>query len=120
MLGFFTSIVFKTTVKKYIDPNSGFQWSGGNKKRNEGRRENRQTPGSSGALGNGTLVDSREVDPLVTCLGGYGRTRAESERQTCPKSIVNIAKRRMRAMKRDKEDDAEHRRNRKNPDSEKR
>jgi hypothetical protein len=66
MLDFFRSVVFKRTVKKYIDPNAGFSGVTGmkpNEVKGKSTRLQHRRPGKW------TPVESREEDPLAHVLG---------------------------------------------------
>ncbi|KAF9122110.1 hypothetical protein BGX30_002203 [Mortierella sp. GBA39] len=65
MLDFFTSVVFKRTVKKYIDPNAGFNGVVGmksNEVKGKSTRLQQRRPGKW------TTAESREEDPLESVL----------------------------------------------------
>ncbi|KAG0199384.1 hypothetical protein BGX33_011672, partial [Mortierella sp. NVP41] len=66
MLGFSESVVFKRKVKKYIDPNAGFNGVVGVtavKAKGKATRQQQRSPGEW------KPVESREEDPLASVLG---------------------------------------------------
>ncbi|KAK3805723.1 MAG: hypothetical protein JOS17DRAFT_612729 [Linnemannia elongata] len=79
MLGFFKSVVFKRTVKKYIDPNAGFIGVVGmrpNEVKKKSTRLQQRRPGKW------TPVESREEDPLASVLGDMeAREKQENDRR---------------------------------------
>ena len=110
MLGFFTSVVFKRTVKKYIDPNAGFSGVVGIKpKPNEAEKSTRQQQRRPGKW---TPVDSRDEDPLVSVLGDMEeREQEENYRHVTDRQEED------EDNEGDKEDDVEYSGSGEDPDS---
>ncbi|KAG0271122.1 hypothetical protein BGZ96_005969, partial [Linnemannia gamsii] len=78
MLGFFESVVFKRTVKKYIDPNAGFSGVVGMsavKGKGKATRQQQRRPGEW------KPVDSREEDLLASVMGDMELSEQDHDEQ---------------------------------------
>ena len=109
MLDFFTSVIFKRTVKKYIDPNAGFCGVVGmktNEVKGKSTRLQQRRPGKW------TPAESREEDPLASVLMDMeARDQKENDRLAKDRQVED------EDDERDEEEDVGYSGSGDNPDS---